>query len=646
MADQPKIIISAVDNTRAAFGSVKTGLGQIEGVGNTLNNVIGRLAPLLGAATLTGLISDATTAADKINDIAKANEVAVGSVIKLSESMTLNGGNADDTSKLFASLTNKLDEAAAGSEKAQKQFAKVGVSLQDLRTLDGQQLFEKSLAGLSQLEDPVTRNAAAMDLFGKAVKGVDIKGLADDYSSNQKNFDETERAFNEIGKAMDNVDKAQQALKLSVATNIAPWYASTLNYISELITGYDKLEKNMSKVRNGNAPAFKASPLITDKPEFGAFNLPKEFQGGERREVVVEEKKLKSTVKKESGKSDAQKYAEDVASLMQAFQQLESPAQSVSDKLQDQLDTYTTLDPAVQTYLQGLIDQKKASDLLIESQVQDKKMRDELRDWDLEQAAIEQKQIDGMYEKAEAIKRTLDPTIELAEAQNDLNELVEKGLITQNEADEYIKRTSVSISSAKGYMKDLGATFHSAFEDAIVGGKKFSDVLAGVAQDIERMLTRRAITDPLMKGFDSMVLGPLSEMFGGIFSANANGGVYSGAGISAYSGSIVSSPTIFPFAKGTGLMGEAGPEAILPLSRGSDGKLGVSGGGNNVTVNVFEATGTKASVQQEQGSDGSMNIKVIVEQLYGVMNRDISRGTGIAPTLERRYGLNRVSGGF
>jgi lambda family phage tail tape measure protein len=64
--------------------------------------------------------------------------------------------------------------------------------------------------------------------------------------------------------------------------------------------------------------------------------------------------------------------------------------------------------------------------------------------------------------------------------------------------------------------------------------------------------------------------------FEGGINYNAKGGIYSGAGISRHSGTIVNSPTVFPFAKGVGLMGEAGPEAILPLKRNSQGKLGVS----------------------------------------------------------------------
>ena len=53
-------------------------------------------------------------------------------------------------------------------------------------------------------------------------------------------------------------------------------------------------------------------------------------------------------------------------------------------------------------------------------------------------------------------------------------------------------------------------------------------------------------------------------------------------------GGIVNSPTLFPMRGGTGLMGEAGPEAIMPLARGADGRLGVRGGagGVNVTVNI------------------------------------------------------------
>lgn len=108
--------------------------------------------------------------------------------------------------------------------------------------------------------------------------------------------------------------------------------------------------------------------------------------------------------------------------------------------------------------------------------------------------------------------------------------------------------------------------FSSQLTETLTGGEaNFSDF----ARSILKMLTEIALKMAIVKGFEAFGFG------GGAVTANANGGVYNTPGLSAYSGQIVSKPTLFPFARGAGLMGEAGPEAILPLRRGIDGKLGV-----------------------------------------------------------------------
>lgn len=127
------------------------------------------------------------------------------------------------------------------------------------------------------------------------------------------------------------------------------------------------------------------------------------------------------------------------------------------------------------------------------------------------------------------------------------------------------------------------------------GKANFRDLANSIIADIARIAIRQAIIKPL--------LGGLGNLFDLKF---ANGGVFAQNGIQPFArGGIVDRPTLFPFAKGIGLMGEAGPEAILPLRRGSDGRLGVEanngGGGVNVTVNV-DASGTTA--QGDQGRAG------------------------------------------
>ncbi|MCW0974359.1 phage tail tape measure protein [Pantoea sp. JV6] len=107
---------------------------------------------------------------------------------------------------------------------------------------------------------------------------------------------------------------------------------------------------------------------------------------------------------------------------------------------------------------------------------------------------------------------------------------------------------------------------------------------------------------------------------------NAKGGVYESHDLSQYSGSVISSPTLFAFAKGAGLMGEAGPEAIMPLTRAADGSLGVraigSGGGSGGT-----SISVSAPVTVEGGGAGetsSTNTANTARQLQSMIQTVLS----------------------
>jgi lambda family phage tail tape measure protein len=234
-------------------------------------------------------------------------------------------------------------------------------------------------------------------------------------------------------------------------------------------------------------------------------------------------------------------------------------------------------------------------------------------------------------------------------------------------------------SFLKGYLDDVtdvGKQTKKVMEDAFKGtedalvnfvttGKlSFKDLADSIIKDLVRMAIKQSIMAPLanlMGGLTGGLFGGGSfsatdyatraanaspGMFGPGFGVvpSALGNVFSGGALQPFAaGGIVTRPTLFPMARGAGLMGEAGPEAIMPLRRGADGKLGVAGAGGStvVNVNVNDQNNSNVSVQQSRGSDGSMNIDVMIE---AAVSRSIAKNGGIAQALQNRYGLNRAGG--
>lgn len=111
---------------------------------------------------------------------------------------------------------------------------------------------------------------------------------------------------------------------------------------------------------------------------------------------------------------------------------------------------------------------------------------------------------------------------------------------------------------------------------ATTGKLNFGDFAQSIVNDITKMIFKMMIFNALKSGLTGTAFG---DMMGLKAEPNAKGNTYESPGLSLHRNSIVKSPTLFPFAKGgvpgMGLMGEAGPEAIMPLTRGRDGSLGV-----------------------------------------------------------------------
>ena len=131
--------------------------------------------------------------------------------------------------------------------------------------------------------------------------------------------------------------------------------------------------------------------------------------------------------------------------------------------------------------------------------------------------------------------------------------------------------------------KSLSAGLGRAIDGVVLDGMRLSDALKVVATSLVDTAYRAAVK-PVANHFGGMLTAGVAQLFGGAF---ANGAAFSQGRVTAFArGGVVDGPVHFPMRGGLGLMGEAGPEAILPLSRGPDGRLGVRAGGGAGPVNV------------------------------------------------------------
>jgi len=129
--------------------------------------------------------------------------------------------------------------------------------------------------------------------------------------------------------------------------------------------------------------------------------------------------------------------------------------------------------------------------------------------------------------------------------------------------------------SAEGLAQDIVGPIRSALQAGELSWRSFAGAVAGIARNLANRLIEVAfqpIEQALVGALSSLGSGGLAGLFG-----FARGGAFAGGReLTAFArGGVVTGPTVFPFARGIGLMGEAGPEAILPLSRGRGGRLGV-----------------------------------------------------------------------
>ncbi|PSL20580.1 phage tail tape measure protein [Shimia abyssi] len=162
--------------------------------------------------------------------------------------------------------------------------------------------------------------------------------------------------------------------------------------------------------------------------------------------------------------------------------------------------------------------------------------------------------------------------------------------------------------------KGIGRGLRKAFDGLVFDGQKLSDALEDVANSMVEAAYRAALT-PVTDQVGGAIVTGIGGLMEGLLPF-ANGGSFAQGRVMPFAnGGVVSGPVTFPMRGGLGLMGEAGPEAIMPLARGADGKLGVrSETGRPVNVVMKISTPDVDGFRRSQG------------QIAAQMGRALARG--------------------
>lgn len=248
-----------------------------------------------------------------------------------------------------------------------------------------------------------------------------------------------------------------------------------------------------------------------------------------------------------------------------------------------------------------------------------------------------------------------------------LGEITEKGLSHIDGWKEYAKVLGDTVTSLANASFDATLSGFETFGQALGEGASASDALKAAFVDMAQSILNQLPLLFMQAGLQLIAQGQWGLGLGFIAAAgstaitagfvkgkqnsakesNALGGVYGDdfyarfAKGGTFTNSIVTSPTVFKFARGsgfgTGLMGEAGPEAIMPLKRGSDGTLGVEASGANVAVPVYiyNYSSQEVSAKESFGADGQKQIEV---KIGAVINAHLASGKA-DKAIQGRYGV-------
>lgn len=650
MADV-KIVVGAQDNASRVLADVRGNLSELERSAAALGTALGFIG-VAGVAGLATLARNAINGVDALNDLSDATGASVENISALEDVAIRTGTSFETVGSALVKFNAQLKDAKPGSG-AEQAITALGLSVKELKALDPAEALLKTSIALEGFADDGNKARLVQELFGKSIKEVAplLKDLAEkgklvgtvttdqakaaeafnkQVFELQKNVSDAARALasdllpivSEIVKEFTALNAAQSGVSLSGGLLRTAFEATAVTGANVLfvLKGVGReigaIAAQGAALARGDFTGFKAiseavkadgvaARAELDLLEKRIFGTVAKVQSLPSRPGQTDQPALPTITSKQPRGSGGVKPAKEVDDTNRALTSYIDNLQRINDKTQE----LTELEKA-QAFLENKGSGANASQreflLLIAAQVDKEKELTQVLKQKRDASIADGDAVNAQNDAYQArLKALLDatPTAVFEKQQADIRQLVdefEAGRISEQQYVEAITArlnlTNQKVEETKDLAKELGLSFTSAFEDAVVGGKGLSEVLRGLEQDIIRIVTRKLVTEPLGNAITGALGGLGGSSSGGI------GGFISG--LFRAEGGPVSAGQPY-------IVGERGPEMIIPRGNGTvipNNALG----GKTISFNLVQnfAPGTTRATTTQAAADARRQLEM------------------------------------
>jgi hypothetical protein len=591
-----KIDFAATDSASRVMAQVRGNLRQTAESAERVGSALG-LVGVAGIATGLGLLTlakNANDSVDALNDLHDATGASVENISALEDVAARTGTSFDSVGAALVKFNGALKDAKPGSE-AEQALVALGLSVEELKKMDPAEALLKTSKALDGFADDGNKARIVQELFGKSLREVApfLKDLAESgrlvATVTTEQAQEAEKFNKELFALGKNAEDAKRSLLSNLVQGInesakALRESGLIEGLRTLFTGSDDFKNNKRLVELTDqllqAENAVSRARAKDK-QFGDRSL--ETAAAEKRLAIVkEELKTVQAFRKVSQSSEKppeppKPSAPVIAAKTKAAKGPDQDAdfKSYLDNLQRQVEKTQeltnveqvlaavqagrlTVSPAQQSQLTNLAAIIDAEKELTETIKMQREVSIAAGDAVTKVNEERQKQLASLL--------SATPTAELERQRAAVALLTEEFEAGRLSEEAYLEAVSTrlqltgqELKTTKTLTEELGLTFNSAFEDAVVSGKKFKDVLKGLLQDIARMVARKGGTEMLGRA----ILGGIAGGFG--FGGDA-GPQLLGEGSYGFGGARAEGGPVSPGK--AYIVGERRPELFVPDTAG------------------------------------------------------------------------------